>query len=300
MSITQEKDYLHAYHESSLGQIEAERLRLFNTAYAPKAHEILNPYFETSSPLHVLELGVGTGAMGGWLAQKSAPSGSYLGIDKDIAQLEKASQVITETHAKLLKIDLLNAVDFELLVAAKPEKGFDLIYCRWVLCHIQKQHLPSLIQRTLSLLSSDGSFICEEPDYHSMELRVQKAPTADHAISTWKKMVKNLQNKPNLGLDLEMNANKLLELFNTVITDKANHHYSVEILGQSEPELIGDKKYALVFGLKTAKEAILSTGMSKQEFDELYKKFEEIAENPNKSVVYYTNTFARVTTSHFS
>lgn len=293
MRMTQEKDYLHAYHESSLGQIEAERLRLFNTAYAPKAHQVLNQYFKTCSPLHVLELGVGTGAMGNWLAQKTAKSGSYLGIDKDPSQLEKASQVIQGKHCKLLKIDLLNLTDFQSLVANKPENGFDLIYCRWVLCHIQKQNLPPLLQRLLPLLSEKGSLICEEPDYHSMELHIDGKPISDQAISTWKEMVQNLQKKPNLGLDLEMNAAKLLFLFNQAVSNTPSK-YKIKILGQFQPELIEQQKYALVFGLKTAKDAILSTGMNEQTFHLLYQQFEEIAENTKKSVIYYTNTFVQL------
>ncbi len=287
------KEYLHAYHESSLGELEAQRLHLFNLAYAPKTHQILDHIITTlDSPLNILELGVGTGAIGSWLSKKVAHQGKYVGIDKDPQQLEKAAKVISGPHTALLKINLLDPTHIEKLLAEKPTNGYHLIYCRWVLCHIQKKQRIALIRQIMDLLANNGVFVCEEPNYHSMHLLVNGTPVEDPAISEWKEMVKSLQQNVALGLDLEMDAHKLLTEFSEAISN--NQHYDANIADESTPTLVGEQKYALVLGLQTAKDAILSTGKSTEEFLALLQQFEEIAENLHKAVVYYTNTYIKL------
>ncbi len=285
-------EYLHSYQNESLGELESQRLSLLNSAYAPKAHAVLEPYF-SSSRINVLELGVGTGEMGVWLASKAAKKGQYIGIDKDPAQLAKANTRISGQHVKLLQLDLLSMDDFDRLLIEKSASGFDLIYCRWLLCHIREEERITLINQIAKLLSPTGVFIAEEPDYRTLHLKVNNFPIEDPSIIIeWKEIVKNLQKNTNLGLDLEMDPEKLRKIFKEAVQNIPNAH--IEIIEQTLPVLVNEQKYALVFGLKTAKKSILSIGKTEESFGNLLHEYEKIAEDPRKSIAYYANTFIKL------
>ena len=286
--------YLHSYGDATdLGELEVERLRLLNTAYSPTAHAMLAPHLKPG--MEVLELGVGTGEIGSWLAEKVGAEGKYIAIDKDPQQLAKAARLIHGSQVHLIAADALRLSDSAEFSAQRPAEGFNLVYCRWFLCHITEAQRTKLIQHIMSLLAPNGVFICEEPDYRNMRLKERGAITPSPAIDSWKDIVKGLQAKPSLGLDLEMDDSKLTAELQKAILGHAGYH--AEIICRFEAELTNGQKHALVLGIQTAAKAILSLGKAPAEVDTLLSQLRIIESNPDQSVVFYTNTFAKLTRS---
>ena len=282
-------DYLH----SSAEELEATRLNLFNEAYGPNTRRILQPYLKPNTS--ILELGVGTGETAKWLGEQIGTEGTYIGIDKDTNQIERAKKNVSHlSHSKLIQANVLHLDKSEALTEAKPNNGFDLIYCRWLLCHILNTDRTNVIKSIISLLAINGSFICEEPDYREMHLLHQGEPTENEAINEWKhELIPALQE--NLGLNLELNPSNLQGYFDEA-TRESPEKYQSDILECSQPELKGAQKFGLPLGILTAKHSILfCTRKTEEQLTLLTNKLEDIAEDPDKTIGYYTNTFAKIT-----
>lgn len=281
-------DYLHSSHEEA----EAERLRLFNLAYGPTTSRVLSNYIKEGSS--VLELGVGTDEIGKWIVKEIGTKGYYVGADKDPIQIERSKQnIVIASNIYLIKANVLSLDSCEELKKLTPPEGFKVIYCRWLLCHILDEERVHVIKQITSFLADGGVFICEEPDYRSMCLYNKGIQQKHPAIEEWLKLIPALQK--NLGLNLTLDPEAILQEFNRAITDK-KEHFSTEIIESFTGELVGEQKYGLVLGIHTAKNVIIKfCQKSEKELDELVVQLKEIADNPDITVMFYLNTFGKLT-----
>lgn len=276
------------YVHGSDDQREIRRLELFNDIYGPKTHQVLSSYVNPG--MKVLELGVGLGIDGAWFAEKVGCDGVYVGLDRDPAQVARSQQRMAGiAQAHIVQTDLYHLAESEVFQQEKPENGFDLIFCRWVLSHIPVSHLPKLIEEITGLLAVGGIFICEEADFRTMCLLKNSEIVPNEAVSRWLALADTLFNK-KLKTNCMMDGPELLHQF----AHLNGKNYKTEILDASLPEITGGEKQGLVYVLQTAKQVMVDVGaVSSEEMDKLTKDFEKIAADPELSIVFYRNTFAK-------
>jgi ubiquinone/menaquinone biosynthesis C-methylase UbiE len=269
---------------------EGERLRLLNEAYAPIAQKVLSKYLKKGDA--ILEIGMGSGEMGAWFSDQIGPSGKYMGVDVNPTQIERASQHLKESkNVTLIQENIFNLDKNSKFLQIKPLQGFNLIYCRWLLCHILESDRKKFIQIILSLLAPNGVFICEDSDYRGMYLQVSGIPSESKAIDGWKEITILLKQKG--VLNLEYSPEKMLADFKEIIKDSPQ--YTAEIVEVFQAELKGKQKYSLIYGLETIKKAALvHAEYSEEKIDNLIKEFKKIAENNLATVFFYFNTFGRI------
>ena len=288
-------DYLHTFPD----RIEEERLKLLNDAYGPNSLKMCLPYIQQDSS--ILELGSGTGEMTKLFCKELLSKGLYIGVDKDPIQIEKAKENASLKSIKpntltpkmhFIESNVLDLNSCENFKRVKPSEGFNLIYCRWLLCHILDEERIHLIQEISKLLAIDGVFICEEPHAESMTLIENNIPKKCAAVDRWLEMLNPLQE--NLGINLYFGKNTMTSEFRKAF-DYLNNSFFFDILGEYAAELVGNQKMSLVHGLQTAKKALLQmANISEHELEDLIEEFKAIAENSQMKIRFYKNTFGMI------
>lgn len=135
--------------------------------------------------MKVLEVGCGSGVMTHYLAQKVGQQGEVVAIDNSEAQLARAMRYCDSQGTSNITFQHLSLFDIE-----KLQTTFDVIYCRFVLHHVDSPR--QAIQLFYKLLNSGGIYIAEEgiisaafsyPPYsawwHKRELPVSPDKTQD-------------------------------------------------------------------------------------------------------------------------
>lgn len=98
-----------------------------------------------------LEVGAGRGSIARWLADRVAPAGSVVAIDRELSFLAENGRPNLEAHRQ------------DVLVDEPPGGPFDFIHCRAVLMHIPERRRA--LERMASWLAPGGWILCEEPDW---------------------------------------------------------------------------------------------------------------------------------------
>lgn len=282
-------DYLHAHENASMEEKETRRLTLLNQAYAPKTQKVLEKVIKPS--MTILEIGVGTGVDAERILTK-IPQGTYVGIDKDPAQLEIAAQRVKGDNVHLVQADAYKLNESQALRKAAPN-GFNLIFCRWVMCHILDAERARVLQQILSLLAVGGIFICEEPNYHSMALKQDGQIVESSAVNSWKAIVEALQ--PAVGLNLELVPDTLNANLAEAI-DGIPGKFKTEVTDEITPELVGEQKESFCLGIDTTRAPVTKlAGKTDEELDALKAQFADIARDDTKTVIFYRNVFTQTT-----
>lgn len=133
---------------------EFERLRLIETAFDHRTHEVIEKA-GISAGWRCLEVGAGTGSILKWMSDVVGSEGSVIGVDKNTRFIEN----INTKQVEIIKGDILD-VEFE--------QDFDLIHGRYVLIHIQESE--QVISKLINLLKPGGILILEEPDFTSAQV----------------------------------------------------------------------------------------------------------------------------------
>jgi SAM-dependent methyltransferase len=140
----------------STGEQAAERLFLLNEIFGPGTRELLL-VAGISPGMRVVEIGCGTGLVSLWMAQVVGTGGSVTAMDVSHDQLRVAERSAVAAGVTNVSFQAASAYDTSL-----PEQSFDLVYSRFLMCHLT-QPLKALAEMR-RLLKSGGVLVCEDHD----------------------------------------------------------------------------------------------------------------------------------------
>lgn len=139
------------------GDWGAYRLQILNAIHQPYT-EFLLERGGLSKGMQVADIGCGTGNVSFLIASKVKIDGSVCGVDISTAQLD-----IARSQATILNLDNVTFSQGSAYDTKLPKESFDLVYCRFLLIHLNRP-IDALIEMR-SLLKPGGLFICEEADF---------------------------------------------------------------------------------------------------------------------------------------
>ena len=79
-----------------------------------------------------MDVGCGTGVMTQWLAEQTGPNGTVTAIDNNESQVNATMKRIHNAKLSNVRSQVLSAYDLKSL-----DQKFDLVYCRFLLHHLQ-------------------------------------------------------------------------------------------------------------------------------------------------------------------
>lgn len=151
MSSDARKEYLLA-----TGQEAADRLVLLNEIFGPGTQALLG-MAGLCEGMQVAEIGCGTGLVALWMAEVISASGSVTAVDLSDEQLRVAERNAAQAGVKNVVFQKGSADETNL-----PRESFDLVYSRFLLCHVSEP-LRAVIEMR-SLLKPGGILVCEDHD----------------------------------------------------------------------------------------------------------------------------------------
>ena len=142
------------------GEPGAARLQLLDDVYG-RSTEALLTELGVAPGMHVADIGCGTGTVSCWLAARVGSTGAVVGVDVSAAQL-----AVARRRAERLGLTRLTLREADAGDTGLPRESFDLVYCRFVLCHLVQ---PERALREMhALLKEDGVLVCDDVDVGSM------------------------------------------------------------------------------------------------------------------------------------
>jgi SAM-dependent methyltransferase len=141
------------------GAAAVRRLHVLHDVYAPAGRRVLLQA-GLAEGMRVADFGCGVGAVTAMLADMVGPSGSVVGIDVNMAQLEQAAELCAQRGLRNATFVPASAYSTGL-----PRASFDLVYCRFLLLHLPD---PLLCLREMrALLKPGGILVVEDGDLAS-------------------------------------------------------------------------------------------------------------------------------------
>jgi len=133
---------------------EIERLRLQHQLWLPAARAAWRSA-GLGPGSRVLDVGAGPGFCSLELARAVGPAGMVLGLELSEAYVDVARHAADAERLSQLEIR-----QHDLLTAAIPERGFDLVWCRWVAMFLPR--LEPLLEQLDLALAPGGRFVAHE------------------------------------------------------------------------------------------------------------------------------------------
>jgi SAM-dependent methyltransferase len=130
----------------------AQRLGLLEAVFDPGTIRHLD-LIGVGEGWRCLEAGAGSGSIADWLSRRVGPSGHVLATDINTRWLDALASPNLEVRRHDIVADAL------------PERGFDLIHARALLCHLPGR--DRALDGMLTALKPGGWLLIEEPDYVS-------------------------------------------------------------------------------------------------------------------------------------
>ncbi len=183
--------------------IEARRLHLLCESHNPHTMEFLSPFI--SGKKNILEIGCGTGELAKLVAEVKDADAHLLAVDKEAPQVAATAALLADRpHTEVMQLDIIEGLD---LVRAKSP--FDLIYCRWLICHIPVEQQVKVLHSLFELLSASGVFLMDECDNRAVRFYHKDGVEAPHATAATAYFTEYYgvfaaQNRLNLQLDAVM------------------------------------------------------------------------------------------------
>jgi len=113
------------------GAAAVRRLHVLHDVYAPAGRRVLLQA-GLKEGMRVADFGCGVGAVTRMLAEMVGPAGHVTGVDINRAQLAEASTFCEQNGLKNTTFVEASAYNTRL-----PKNSFDLVYCRFLLLHLQ-------------------------------------------------------------------------------------------------------------------------------------------------------------------
>lgn len=142
------------------GDVGAARLALLHTTYG-ETTETLLAEVGLAPGMCAVDLGCGTGTVSRWMARRVGASGEVIGVDISDAQLEVARAEASRQNLRQLRFEQASVYD-----TALPRSQFDLVYCRFLLCHISEPQRA--LREMCALTKAGGVVVCEDVDLASL------------------------------------------------------------------------------------------------------------------------------------
>jgi SAM-dependent methyltransferase len=137
------------------GEAAAYRLGLLHGLYGPGTRRVLLDA-GLRAGMRVADLGCGVGLVTALLAELLGPKGHVVGLDACVAQLALA-------RARLSAAGLTaSLVEASATSTWLPPASFDLVYCRFLLLHLQEPERA--LGEMYALLKPGGILVCEDGD----------------------------------------------------------------------------------------------------------------------------------------
>lgn len=143
-----------------VGDAGAKRLNLLHQVYGPGTERWLSD-LGLAQGMRVADLGCGVGTVSLWMAQKVGPSGSVVCVDNSAQQLALAKLKAQENGNGNMTFVEASADHVEL-----PDESFDLVYCRFLLDHLENPQAALAEMRRL--LRPQGILATETIDLTGM------------------------------------------------------------------------------------------------------------------------------------
>ncbi len=138
------------------GDQASDRLLLLNEIFGPNSEQLLR-HVGLSAGMRVAEIGCGSGLLSLWMADIVGPSGAVAGVDLSPDQLAVAKRNASAAGLRNFSLHQASACETNL-----PRESFDLVYSRFLLCHLPDP-VKALIEMR-SLLKPAGILVCEDHD----------------------------------------------------------------------------------------------------------------------------------------
>ena len=254
-----EDRYIHGTAAS-----EQERLRRLNRLTNTTFLEFLSP----RPGLRVLELGCGLGIVAGEVSERVAP-GLAVGLEVSPDQLGIAP---TERRG-------LCFVQGDAHMAPLKEETFDLVYCRFLLEHVQD---PSKVLRSAYAVLKPGGMICIQENTILINTFDPDCPSFDRV---WRKF-SELQIA--LGGDAQI-GKKLFRLLAVAGFSRIKLSMAPEVHHAGEP---GYRPWIenLAGNIRSAEDALVRRAYcSREEIRQAYDELEALAENKHGAAWFYWN-----------
>ncbi len=149
-----------AHYVLVTGDAGAARLRLLHEVYGASTETLLAE-LGLGPGMRAADIGCGTGTVARWMAARVGSQGAVAGVDLSLAQLEVARRDADRQGFAHLEFHHADACDTGL-----PRASFDLVYCRFLLCHLAE---PGRALREMrALLRPGGTLLCDDVDVGSI------------------------------------------------------------------------------------------------------------------------------------
>ena len=140
------------------GDAAAHRLRILHNIYGEGARQLLTRA-GIRPGMRVADLGCGVGMVTQLLSQLVGPDGEAVGVDFSSAQITKAKQLLSPDSSNV------SFVEASATQTGLEPESFDLVYCRFLLIHLQEPE--KALSEMYRLLKPNGILVCEDGDLTS-------------------------------------------------------------------------------------------------------------------------------------
>lgn len=238
------------------GEEAANRLLLLNKIFGPATHKLLKSA-GLSPEMQVAEIGCGSGLVALWTAKAVGEGGSLTAVDGSREQLQLA-----EKNAVSAGVKNISWVEADAYDTGLPRESFDLVYSRFLMCHLTDP-LKALGEMR-ALLKPGGILVCEDHD--------DRGIFTEPGTSTYRRFVE-ISEAVNQAHGLDSNIGlKLPRLFRTAGFART------EVRVERYAFLRGNEKRFWELTLREAGPAILAAGAStRKELDTLCCDMQAIA-----------------------
>ena len=142
------------------GEAGAARLRLLHEVYGASTEALLAEV-GLGPGMRAVDIGCGIGTVARWMAGRVGPQGAAFGVDVSEAQLDVARR-----EAQRQGYSHLQFVHADAYRTGLPRASFDVVYCRFLLCHLTEPERA--LREMIALLKPGGALVCDDVDVASI------------------------------------------------------------------------------------------------------------------------------------
>ncbi|MDM9382386.1 methyltransferase domain-containing protein [Chlorogloeopsis sp. ULAP01] len=242
------------------GELGAYRLEILNRIHMLHT-EFLLGRVGLRQGMQVADIGCGTGNVSNWFARQVGSSGLVFGVDSSSAQLQQARR-----NAEALGLNNIKLFEASAYKTGLPNNSFDLVYCRFLLMHLNRP--ADAVNEMRSLLKPNGVLVCEEADF-SCVFCDPPSPAYDHCFKLFLSISDIRHQNFRMGV-------RLYRIFQEV-------GLTVSEVNMYQPTVIsGDNKRLVDLLLSEAADALLEAGLTtREEIDKMLTEIRMLAADEN-------------------
>lgn len=144
----------------AVGDAGASRLLLLDQVYGPGTRQLLSDA-GLRSGMRAADVGCGIGTVTNWMAEQVGSAGEVIGLDVSVDQLAIARASVRPANGAVPMFLNANVYDTKL-----PRASFDLIYSRFLLCHLARP--LDALREMQALLRPGGILVIQDLDFSSL------------------------------------------------------------------------------------------------------------------------------------